>query len=297
MSNELNFDVSILTSDIMKSLNIPIANKKNMNSPIHTASVSKLVSNVKVEDLVIDLSYQRKPNADKVSKIIRNFDPNAIGVLICSIREDGIVAVIDGGHRVAALNAMGLGKTDVRCLVFFDLTIQQEAEMFTTLNDNRTKPKTSDIFKSKVVAGDPDATSINKIIEAFGLKIANNPGMNNVRAIGTLTNIYKREGEDNVVSTFETLISAFDSHSTTFSDSALLAVSKIYSVYGLDKVNVERLIAVLRSFGNTNMWINTGNAVAKTMNIRDKYLGMVLCAINEYNKKLRSNRLDITKIS
>lgn len=297
MKKEIDFDVQILTSEIMKQLNVPVVTKsKKKAKNIDDASLSRLISNVKVKDLIIDLTYQRKPNATKVAKIIHNFDPNALGVLVCSMREDGIVAVIDGGHRVAALNAMGLSNLDVKCLVFFDLSIKDEAEMFTTLNDNRTKPKTQDIFKSKVIAGDSDASAISAILNKFGLSISNGPAMNAVRAMGTITNIYKREGKENLENTILSLSSAFDKHSSSFSDMSLIAVSRIFAKYG-NNVDKKRLIESLSTFGNVNLWSNKGSVISKAMGYKDVNIGMSICLVNEYNKRLRTNRLDVKEIS
>jgi hypothetical protein len=297
MESKLNFDVEIMTSEVMKSLNIPIATKKPKNAKtIDDISQSKLISNVRVSDLIIDLSYQRKPNAVKVAKIVNNFDPDAIGVLVCSMREDGTIAVIDGGHRVAALNAMNLEATNVRCLVFFDLTLKKEAEMFTILNDNRTKPKTQDIFKSKVVAGDKDAVQIKKILDVCGLSISTGPANNSIRAMGTVSTIYKREGDFNLIHTINCLSAAFDKHSTSFSDSALIAVSKIIATYGNDKIDYPRLISSLATFGSANLWRNKGAIVSKTMGYKDVNIGMIVCLLSEYNKRLKSKRLDIKEI-
>lgn len=295
MNNQLNFDAEILTSEIMKNMNIPISMKKKSIKAMSNMSASRLVSNVKVEDLIIDLSYQRKPNEQKVAKIIRDFDPNSIGVLICSMRENGDVAVIDGGHRIAALNAMNMGNTDVRCLVFFELTLAQEAEMFATLNDNRTKPKTMDIFKSKVVAGDADASAVQSILNKMGLSISNGPANNSVRAIGTVNAIYRNHGKKVLENTLFVLSTAFDKHSSSFSDSALIAVSKMFATYK-DRIDINRFCSILASFGNANLWINKGGAVAKTMGYRDTNVGMIVCFMNEYNKRLKSNRLDIREI-
>ena len=296
MESKLNFDVEILTSEVMKSLNIPVATKKAKNSKtIDDMSQSKLISNVRVSDLVIDLSYQRKPNAVKVAKIVNNFDPDALGVLVCSMREDGTIAVIDGGHRVAALNSMNLESMSVRCLVFFDLTVQKEAEMFTILNDNRTKPKTQDLFKSKVVSGDKDAVGINKILSKNGLSISNGPANNSVRAIGTITSIYKREGANNLNATISVLGNSFDMHSTSFSDSALIAVSKLLSVFD-NKIDLNRMIATLKTFGSVNLWASKGSMISKTMGYKDVNVGMIVCFLNEYNKRLKNNRLDVADI-
>lgn len=294
MDNQLNFDAEVLTSEIMQKLSVPMTTKKNQTVSTKTMNESKLVTNVKVSDLVIDLSYQRKPNAVKVAKIIKDFDPNALGVIICSIRENGVIAVIDGGHRISALNAMGMHNNDVRCLVFFGLSLSQEAEMFATLNDNRTKPKTQDIFKSKVVAKDKTAVDIDTVIKKYDLTIANGPAMNGIRAIGTVTNIYKKYGIDVLDKTLMCLTQAFDKHSTSFSDQALLAVSSI--IGETENLDIKRMISILSTYGTANLWFGKGSSVSKQANFKKNYHGMIFVFVNEYNKRLKKNKIDFNKV-
>lgn len=293
MDSKLNFDVEVLTSEIMQKLNVPITTKKSKTNT-KTLSESKLVTNVKVSDLIIDLSYQRKPSQAKVSKIVRDFDPNVLGVIICSIRENGVIAVIDGGHRVSALNAMGMHNSDVRCLVFFGLSLSQEAEMFATLNDNRTKPKTQDIFKSKVVAKDDAAVDINSIISKYGLSITNGPAMNGIRAIGTVTSIHKKYGIDVLDKTIMCLINAFGSHSTSFSDHALLAVSTI--IHNNKTIDLNRVVNVLKIYGTVNLWFSKGSSVSQQAGFKQNYYGMIFVFTNDYNKRLKKNKIDFNRM-
>lgn len=296
MTSELNFDAEILTSEVMQKLNIPIVSRKSKKKTktIHEMSESKLITNVKVKDLIIDLTYQRAPSREKVGRIVHEFDPNALGVIICSMRENGVVAVIDGGHRVTALNVMGLGDTDIRCLVFFGLSVNEEAEMFTVLNDNRTKPKTQDIFKSKVIAKDPQAVEINNVLIKYGLRPGNAGGMNIVRAIGTVNNIYKRHGIDVIDKTFKCLTSAFGRHSSSYTDEALCALSDF--IANTKNLNVDRLIKSLTAYGNTSLWFGKGSTIAKQANFHKVYQGMIFILVSDYNKRLKNNRADFTKI-
>lgn len=292
MDNQLNFDVEVLTSEVMQKLNVPITTKNTKTTK--TLNESKLVTNVKVSDLIIDLSYQRKPSQAKVTKIIRDFDPNALGVIICSIRENGVIAVIDGGHRISALNAMGMHNSDVRCLVFFGLSLAQEAEMFTTLNDNRTKPKTQDIFKSKVVANDNAAVDVNKVLSKHGLTITNGPVMNGIRAIGTVTSIHKKYGINVLDKTIMCLSKAFGNHSTSFSDHALIAVSTI--VADNKNLDFDRVINVLKTYGTVNLWFSKGSSVSQQAGFRHSYHGMIFVFTNDYNKRLKKNKIDFNRM-
>lgn len=298
MKDIVNTD-GITASDAKSKMSVPVINSRKKEVKIvNTASLSSLSSEIKVKELYIDLSYQRVPNERKVMNIVNNFNPDALGALICSARDDGTIAVIDGGHRLAALRFLNKEDMNVNCLVYFGLSLEDEANIFTQMNDNRTKPKTSDIFKSKVVSGDRDAIDVNNILKSFNLGITNGPANNAVRAVGTLNAIYKKNGRLITIKTIDTLIKAFDSHSSSLSDTAMLAVAQIYSVFNNknSSIDQDRLIKVISSFGNSMLWRNKGQIITQSLGYKDVHTAMAVCAVNEYNKKLRTNRLDATKL-
>ena len=292
----LSFDATITAKDAKKNLRVPMVNRTTKNdAKSEVGNEAALSSLVPIKDLVIDMTYQRAPQESKVMKIVNNFNPDAIGVLICSAREDGIIAVIDGGHRVAALRLMGMENENVDALVYFGLSLKEEAQIFTLMNDNRTKPKTSDIFKSKVISGDENSLIINSIIERHGLVIANGPGMNHLRALGTVNDIYKRYGADVLDVTIDCLIKAFSKHSSDLSDQALLALSLVIGTHK-ETINSDRVVTILKHFGNANNWAALGANVARNINAKKSHIGMSFLFANEYNKRLKNNKIDIAAI-
>jgi hypothetical protein len=294
----LSFDATITAKDAKDNLKVPVirkkANTKTNIKEINPNIESSLNSEIRVSDLVIDMSYQRFPNEDKVNNIVKNFNQDALGVLICSIREDGTIAVIDGGHRVAALRMMNLENSTVDCLVYFGLTIAEEAKIFNLMNDNRTKPKTHDLFKAKVTAQDPEAVAINAILEKHNLQMTNRPTNNAVRAAGTLSKLFKKNGAKNIDNTIDILKTAFDSHSSTLSDAALTAISNILAIY--PEVDKARLIKALKLQVNSNLWASNGANISKQIKASDRSIGMSIVLIKDYNKKMKTNRLDEKKM-
>ena len=294
-NNELSFDNTLSVTEANNSLRIPVIRRKtntkiNKTKVSNTGTQSTLSSEVVVNDLMLDLSYQRYPNEDKVNKIVKDFDRDALGVIICSAREDGSIVILDGGHRVAAMRMMGLEHTFVDCLVYFGLSVAEEANLFNLINDNRTKPKTQDLFKAKVVAEDADSVAIAKIIEKHGLFVSNKPTNNGFRAIGTISKLFKKNGKANIDATIGVLKNAFGTHSSSFSDVAIMSVSNMIAIYpNLDK---NRLIATLSLYKTVSNWTSVGAVFSAQISAKDRSIGMSVVAIREYNKKLRANRLD-----
>ena len=285
----IDFEVQVEQSEIKKNLNIPIFSEEKVGALFNQGHISKMSSIVKISDLTIDYTYQRQPIMKKVNKIAKSFDPDILGVIICSMREDGSIAVIDGSHRVHALRMKGLNDSTVNALVYFSLTIQEEAKIFAMLNQEHTKPNTTDIFKAGIVSGDEETIAISKILNSLGLIIGVGPGDNKVRAISTIRRVYRNAGEKVLRDTLYTIKSAYGDSSSTMRDVLISAVAIIYNRYGA-KVEVSRMITTLQKFGNPNTLIANAKSIGvNASSVTASALPFVI--VNGYNQRLTKNRL------
>jgi hypothetical protein len=285
----IDFEVQVEQSEIKKNLNIPIFSEEKVGALFNQGHISKMSSIVKISDLTIDYTYQRQPIMKKVNKIAKNFDSDILGVIICSMREDGSIAVIDGSHRVHALRMKGLNDSTVNALVYFSLTIQEEAKIFAMLNQEHTKPNTTDIFKAGIVSGDEETIAINKILNSLGLIIGVGPGDNKVRAISTIRRVYRNAGEKVLRDTLYTIKSAYGDSSSTMRDVLISAVAIVYNRYGA-KVEVSRMITTLQKFGNPNTLIANAKSIGvNASSVTASALPFVI--VNAYNQRLTKNRL------
>lgn len=289
----LNFDGSVKKQQVKDTLHIPVVSRKNkinQDSTLDDESNCRLETTVQVKDLYIDMQYQREPNVNKVSKIARTFNPDALGVIICSLREDGKIAVIDGGHRVAALNLMGMNDLCIKALVYIGLTVEEEAKIFTLMNDNRTKPKTADLFKAEVVANDAKSTGLYNLITSLGLVSSNAPGNNKIRCIGTLKEVYNAAGFYNTKLALEVLKEAYGEHSSSFNADAITSIALISKRYG-NKVTKNNLVKALKRFENIDMLINKAKAILSISKTSMKYSTLPFIIVESYNHKLKVNRI------
>jgi len=285
----IDSDVPIKQSEIKKNLNVPILSQEKIGALFNKGHISKMSSMVKVSDLLIDYSYQRSPIDKKVNKIAKNFDPDLLGVIICSMRESGVLAVIDGSHRVHALRQKQMNDAVLNALVYFDLKIEDEAKIFSLLNQEHTKPNPAEIFKAGIVAGDEETIIINKIFTDLGLNIGVGPGDNKVRAISTVKRVYRNAGEKVLRDTLYTIKSAYGDSSSTMRDVLISAVAIIYNRYG-DKAEVARMITVLQKFGNPNSLIaNAKSMMSSQSQVTSTALPYLI--VNAYNQRLKKSRL------
>lgn len=157
-------------------------------------NLSSEIEDIPVEDLEIDPSVQRPLDPNKVSKLFFQFTPKGVGTLAVSRREKPRRnIVLDGQHRHAVLlkKLPEGGPKTVRCEVFENLTKEQEAALFLTLN-NTTKPRAVDKFKVAVEAGEKTAVAVMNLLDNYGIKLATYPNVRAVSAVDVMRRIYER---------------------------------------------------------------------------------------------------------
>lgn len=192
---------------------------------------------VPVNEIGIDMSYQRPLSQDKVKVIIAKFNEVAAGVLIVSLRDDGQVVVIDGQHRLEAMKKRGIARAE--CKVCQGLTVEQEAEIYIYCNTARKQPDSLDVFRARLVRQDPIAMAINDIVEKCGLHIQfhlyrSRGGRrlpNGIWAIQALEDIYKR-GKEKVLEEVLTLaIRSWPGEGNALEAKVLLGIAAFHFKY------------------------------------------------------------------
>lgn len=142
-----------------------------------------------ISQLTVDDQYQRPLTANMVKQIVGSYNPRQFGVVIVNLREDGTCAVLDGQHRLAAAKQMGW--TEIPCLVHEGLSLQEEAELFVRLNQDRRQPNAWDKFNARLTAEDPVALDIRDICAEVNYGIGPFPSSSNIQAVGALLEAYE----------------------------------------------------------------------------------------------------------
>lgn len=155
------------------------------------------IERVPIDKLFIDRRYQAKLSPSRVKRLQENYSPVAAGLLLVSARNNGMFAVIDGQHRLRAMQ--NLGATHALCVVVVGLSSAEEADLFIKCNTNRKRPKAIDVFRARLEANDPVALEIKEVVESFGYRIGfadKKPSKRGLVCVGALDMIYSRRGVD-----------------------------------------------------------------------------------------------------
>lgn len=147
-------------------------NTKTFNQMVNENAMviaGKKLGLVPVSEMFIDTTYQRTVQSH-VNKIAKNWDNNKCAILQVSYRHDvDKYAIIDGQNRWTAAKKAGI--THLLCQIYENLTIKEEAKIFSEQNDNVAKIASADKFKSLLVMGNEVCLQIKELCDEFGISI------------------------------------------------------------------------------------------------------------------------------
>lgn len=138
------------------------------------------------------LAQREKINQGWVDHLAANFDPEKLGYPYVNLR-DGSYYCTDGMHRIECLRQMGWDDQLIQCWTTEDLTEEEEAEEFLSLND-RLSVSAFDKFRVGIAAGREVECDIDRIVRAQGLHVSRTKEEGCVGAVGTLRRVYTRDG-------------------------------------------------------------------------------------------------------
>lgn len=212
------------------------------------------VEKLKATDLLVDKRVQRDSlQPRKVDDMVRNYNPDAVGIATVSRRIDGDY-VIDGWHRKEAVIRVTEGTGEITCHVYTGLTLAQEAEMFLDLN-NRTNVTPLDKHKAKVSGGDDQALRIESEVRQYGWAVHAIPAPGHVNAVNKLYQLDKlsmnpdgsRKEPSLIQLTFLTLTRAWANDRFAGQAVILEGIGRLYAEHG-SKIDTDHLVDRLKNY-------------------------------------------------
>lgn len=154
-----------------------------------------------LSSLVVDERYQRaigKQGRPNILRILAGFDWRKFAPVVVTPVSGGLYAIIDGQHRATAA-LMHPAIDTVPCMVI-KVTPEDAAAVFAAINGQVTRITPMQIWKARVVARDPVAIEVDKVLAAAEVRIIQSkmPGQSyrkgETMAVGTLESCFKRFG-------------------------------------------------------------------------------------------------------
>lgn len=258
---------------------------------------------IKVGDLTVDrtmdtnrIYVQRDEQEQWTRKIVENWDLEMLLPAIVSRRQTGENIIIDGQHSNAGAIAKE-GPDFLRdCMVYENLTLQQEAKLFLAANKHRKAVRPFDNFRVSLTAGDSVAIRVDREVRAIGngLEVAGSPSTNRVGAVQALLVLGRTEGMVQRVLTIASQAWGFDQ--STWDNLILRALGMLLET-NWDQVDDARLIKILKKGGTPALWKQ--NSVRMTRGgggSSSRSYPMVQQMVSDYNLGLDRNNMLILKL-
>ena len=176
------------------------ANQTSLPLPEVEYSNPGIIRTISTSRLTSGLPYQRPLNQKKVDKIIREWNPRKLTPVVVSLR-DGKFNLLDGQHHTQAMRRMAGGKdVIVPCIIHTGMTYQEEAELYASLDTDKTPLTLRQHTKALVESGsDAQLLDVKRRIENAGFTWALDKPTGEsfeIAAIRAVTNAYRLLGGD-----------------------------------------------------------------------------------------------------
>jgi hypothetical protein len=194
-------------------------------------------------DLMIDTSYQRSimssASQGLISRIANGWDWRLCVPLLVSRRDDGLY-VIDGQHRWQAATRRG-DILYLPCCVSQYASPGEEAAIFVDANRKRRSVVRVDTFRAAIVAGDPTAMSIMRLLEDAGLKLARASGhatlgAGELNCVVALERTLITHGEARLAATLKLIAGAFPGETYRHGSPLVQAVAALLQSNGTNQL-------------------------------------------------------------
>lgn len=144
--------------------------------------------------LMVDPTYQRRAQTDRILRIAAKWNWVACGVILVARRGGKLPTyyVMDGQHRVMA----ALKRSDVEklpCIVFETHEAKEEAGGFIDANTLRRMPTTLEKWNALLVQGDKDVVIADRMIREIGRTPSNKSNPTTVRCLSLILRKMREE--------------------------------------------------------------------------------------------------------
>lgn len=265
-----------------------IAEERLASAPIPLASESLKLEMITVSSLTVDERYQRRVSdgsRKRIKKIISEFSWARFGAIIVA-RNDGVLSVVDGQHRVIAARALGIESVPA---VICEAGLLDQARDFVGINSLRTGVASIDKFRARIAAKDPLACKVAETLDALEISTDVPAGaalsIRQTRAVTVLERIAKHENQGLLYNTLELMLEAQPSNANLLTAFAIETVALALAKVSDCEASLDRLEAVVAETDFETLRENAAQLV-KIQGGKSAWRGHELL-LREFNRNLK----------
>ncbi len=206
-------------------------------------------------------------------------------IIVCGPFKNGKFHIIDGQHRVYAVQKLFGPKETVPCHVYATLDKTHAAWVFRKINVGRRKPKLIDIFKTAVTANSEPEVTIARVVRAIGFNV----GPGGITGVSALAMVHKLGG-DKLLSRM--LLAIKDTWGVDEAKRADATIIRIFAgfIHAYKDASLLRLQASIAKQFTVGRFLGTVKSVASFQRISSTQAGIDLL-VRTYDTGLRAGKL------
>lgn len=263
-----------------------------MTAPISTIEHQSLTETLDLSKITINHEEYCRPVSDyKVLMMITaGFDPKALGFVHLHLESDGTYSILDGQHRVAMLQKLGINELPAK--IFMDLSYPEKAALTKKLNDTNRQSATNK-FRYRFHYREPRAVGIVKVVREFGLDVEVEGADRGRGAAGIITCLsaldeaYADLEEDGFRHIIDVIYRAWGTNRQAWVTYVVSGMRQFWARYHED-VDKQRLISKLKRVSIDELFQEAGASGVRSEN-KSSRIGKAITKI--YNSQLKSRRL------
>ena len=194
---------------------------------------------IPINQLVSDQEYQRALSDKHVKRAVAHFDMNQINPVKVS-RRDGVNYVFNGQHTMEIVKQVsGSDETRVWCMVYDNLTYEEEAHIFAEQQKHVKALVPYEVFVAHLEAGDNKQLMIHSLItNVYKLRISKTHAPGNISAISALEYIFDHYGYEILDRSLRLALGTWEGEPISLTSGMLKGIAMLVSAYG-DSLDVE----------------------------------------------------------
>lgn len=206
------------------------ATSSKKTCPHPNPSDNRTLEWVRAGDLEIDTDYQRDYNENHGRRLTGEFDTRRLGAITVFRRLDGSMWIVEGQHRWrTALDLFGEDYL-LPALVISHGTREDEAFAWGA-NKRHKGTRGHEEHKADVMAEDPTAMEIEKILHNEGLDVGGSSGAYRIQGVKAIYEIHEQYGAGMLTAVLQIMPKAFGYDKKTWTASIMVGVAKFLSIY------------------------------------------------------------------
>ncbi len=268
--------------------NLPVPQIKALARQVIEQAPPPTFERLTPSDIRVDAEYQRTLDQRRVDKMVREYNSHLLQPIEVSRRADGTLWCMEGQHRLAMVNSLGMQV--IPAMVHEGLDSRSEAILFWLFQKVRKGLTAWDSFAARLHGGENVAVGVDTVCEELGL-VYGRGGNHDIQALTVLESVYRQGGKTLLKRTLASIQNIWPVAGRRFDGSIISGLSAVFNQYGeLPVFSQDRLELALSGVTPSSIVAEVRQARMYASSSSASDYGSAAVIRQLYNRRLGKNR-------